>query len=166
MKAIETDSSLTPATPYFMHFLFDAFFAAGRSDLFFGRLDYWRGYEKSNLMTVPEMHPKAGGQDPRSDCHAWGSHPVYHLNVHVAGIEPSAPGFRSVRIAPHPGPLKVVKATTPTPQGPVSVDLRFSDGDVEGTVTLPSGVRGIFVWNGVEQPIAPGENAIAKVGPK
>ena len=163
MMAIETDSSLTPATPYFMHFLFDAVFAAGRSDLFFKRLDYWRGYRKNNMATVPEMHPKADGRDPRSDCHAWGSHPVYHLNAHVAGIKPSAPGFRSVRIAPQPGPLKFVKATTPTPQGPVSVDLRFADGRVEGTVTLPADLRGTFVWNGKECPLAPGVNVLAQV---
>lgn len=165
MKALEADPALTPATPYFMHFLFDAFFAAGRSDLFFKRLDHWRGYAKCNLRTVPEMHPKADGADPRSDCHAWGSHPVYHLNAHVAGIMPSAPGFTSVRIAPQPGPLAVVRATTPTPHGPVSVDLSFAGDDVTGTATLPPGVRGVFVWNGVERPLAPGANEIDRQHP-
>jgi len=163
MRAIETDETLTPATPYFMHFLFDAFFAAGRSDLFFKRLDYWRGYRKNNMATVPEMHPKADGRDPRSDCHAWGSHPVYHLNANVAGITPSSPGFKTVRITPQPGPLRFVKATTPTPHGSVSVDLRFTDGKAEGVVMLPADLRGTFVWSGREFPLQPGVNDLSKV---
>ena len=47
----------------------------------------------------------------RSDCHAWGSHPIYHLLTGVAGIKPASNGFASVRIVPqedvqaHPEPL-------------------------------------------------------------
>ena len=161
MRAIETDRSLTPATPYFMHFLFDALFAAGRSDLFFKRLDYWRAYRKDNMSTVPEMHPKADGRDPRSDCHAWGSHPLYHLNTHVAGIQPSAPGFKTVLIAPQPGPLKFVKAATPTPYGLVAVDLRFDTGRVEGRVTLPAGMKGVFKWKSETMELRVGDNPIS-----
>ena len=37
--------------------------------------------------------PDAG---TRSDCHAWGAHPVFHFYATVLGIRPAAPGFRRV----------------------------------------------------------------------
>ncbi len=159
-KGLVEATDLTPVTVYFSHYLFDAYFACGRSDLFFKRLDLWRRYVKLNMSTLQEM-PERPDRDPRSDCHAWGAHPLYHFQAHVAGVKPSAPFFGSVCVAPQPGPLAFIKAGTPTPHGRVDEDLRFEAGKVYGTVTLPQGLSGTFRWHGKELPLRPGVNDVA-----
>lgn len=149
-------TDLAPATVYFSHYLFETYFKFGRADLFFKRLDLWRGFVRDGLRTPPE----APGLRGRSDCHAWGAHPLYHLQTGVAGIRPDADGFARVRVAPQPGPLKFVRATMPSPKGDISVDLKFVDGAAVGTVTLPEGLGGDFVWKGACTPIRAGANAI------
>ena len=150
---------MTPATVYFSHYLFDALFALGRSDVFFKRLDLWRRYVSLNMSTLQES-PGQPTRDPRSDCHAWGAHPLYHLQAHVAGVQPAKPFFRTVRVAPQPGPLAFIKSGTPTPAGLVEENLRFSGGKVEGVVKLPRGMTGTFVWKKDSVPLNEGENII------
>ena len=158
-KGLVEATDLVPATVYFSHYVFDAYFAFGRSDLFCRKLDLWRRYVKLNMSTLQET-PETPLRDPRSDCHAWGAHPLYHMQAHVAGVMPSAPFFGAVRVAPQPGPLKWLKATTPTPAGPVLEDLRFAGGAVAGVVELPDGLAGTFVWNGEERPLHSGRNEL------
>ena len=152
---------LTPVTVYFSHYLFDTYFRYGRADLFFSRLDLWRRYVALNMSTLQEM-PESPTDDPRSDCHAWGAHPLYHLQAHVAGVKPASAHFRTVRIAPQPGPLGFIQSGTPTPRGLVEQDLRFADGKVEGTVRLPDGLSGEFVWAGRSTPLKAGVNVIGE----
>ena len=78
---------------YFSHYLFEAYFRHGRGDLFLKKLDLWRGFVRDGLKTPLE----APGVRGRSDCHAWGSHPLYHLLTGVAGIRPVADGFSAAR---------------------------------------------------------------------
>ena len=99
--------------------------------------------------------------DSRSDCHAWSASPIYFLQSAVAGIRPAAPCFRRVRVAPQPGRLKRIRAKSPTPKGEVVVDLAFRDGAADGSVVLPPGLEGEFVWNGVTSPLKAGRNLIA-----
>ncbi len=150
------EKGLAPATVYFSHYLFETYFTFGRPDLFLKRLDLWRGFVRDGLKTPPE----APGRRGRSDCHAWGAHPLYHLQTGLAGIRPDADGFARVRIAPQPGPLTFIRATMPSPKGDISVDLTFADGAAAGTVTLPPGLTGVFVWKGVETPLKAGTNAL------
>ena len=149
-------TDLAPTTVYFSHYLFETYFKFGRADLFFKRLDLWRGFVRDGLRTPPE----APGLRGRSDCHAWGAHPLYHLQTGLAAIHPDADGFARVRVAPQPGPLKFVRATMPAPKGDISVDLKFADGAAVGTVMLPDDLNGTFVWKGVETPLRAGANAI------
>ncbi len=148
------EKGLAPVTVYFSHYLFETYFKFGRPDLFLTRLDLWRGFVRDGLRTPPE----APGLRGRSDCHAWGAHPLYHLQTGLAGIRPDADGFARVRIAPQPGPLKFIRATMPSPKGDISVDLTFADGNASGTITLPPGLTGVFVWKGVETPLKEGKN--------
>ena len=128
----------------------------GYADRFLKRLDLWRGYVKMGLKTPLE----APGARARSDCHAWGSHPIYHLLTGVAGIKPAANGFAAVRIAPQPGGLKWLKATMPTQKGDIVLDLHFSGDAASGTVTVPYGLPGTFMWRGVERPVSAGVNIV------
>ena len=80
----------------------------------------------------------------------------------VLGIDSAAPGFRKVRVAPCPGPLKKVSGSIPHPLGTVSVSLEVvRDGKIRARINLPSGVDGEFVWNGRTKPLHGGENRIS-----
>ena len=147
-------TDLARTTVYFSHYLFDVYVKYGHADRFLKRLDLWRGYVKMGLKTPLE----APGVRARSDCHAWGSHPIYPLLTGVAGIKPAANGFTAVRIAPQPGGLKWLKATMPTPKGDIVLDLQFKDNAVSGSVTVPDALPGTFVWQGTERPLHAGGN--------
>ncbi len=147
---------LARCTVYFSHYLFETYFKFGRADLFLSRLDLWHDYVKLGLRTPMEAPGEA-----RSDCHAWGSHPITFLHTGLAGVRPAAPGFGRVRVAPCPGPLKRLASKTPHPAGPITTELSFdAQGGVAGTVTLPPGLSGEFVWKGASTPLRPGVQSV------
>lgn len=151
-SAMLSGGDIVRTTVYFSHYFFDACVKLGRTDVLLKRLDLWRDYVKAGLKTPLE----APGAAARSDCHAWGAHPIYHLLTGVAGISPAADGFSTVRIAPQPGGLGRIKAAMPSPKGMVSVDLRFNGESPRGNVVLPDGLSGVFEWRGRTLPLAPG----------
>ena len=156
-EALVSTPNLARTTVYFSHYLFETYLAFGRTDLFLKRLDLWRGYVADGLKTPLE----SPGKDARSDCHAWGAHPLFHMHAGVLGIRPSKPAFGAVRMAPCPGPLRRLTARTPHPQGFIESALAFDGPRVTGTVTLPGTLAGTFVWRGEEVPLRPGRNDLA-----
>jgi hypothetical protein len=155
-----SDQNLARTTVYFSHYLFETYLKFARADVFLKRLDLWRDYVKMGLKTPLE----APGVRARSDCHAWGAHPLYHLVTGIAGIRPSADGYAKVEIAPQPSGLGFIKSTVPTPKGVVCMDLKFQDGTVKGSVALPKGLEGVFRWKNVSMPIKSGANKIDIAG--
>ena len=101
-----------------------------------------------------------GLAESRSDCHAWGAHPIYHLHAHVLGLQSSAQFFGAVRIAPQPGGLKRLRTVTPSPKGDIRCELDFEGGEVRGRVTLPAGLPGEFAYGQTKRSLVPGENAL------
>ena len=148
-------SDIARCTVYFSHYLFETYFKFGRGDLFLKRLDLWRDFVRQDLKT-----PLEAPGDARSDCHAWGSHPIYHLLTGVAGMRPDSDCFASIVIAPQPGGLKWIRASMPAPKGMVTVDLRFDGASPSGTVTLPVGMSGKFRWKGKSLAINAGQSNI------
>ena len=134
---------LTRVSVYFSHYLFDAYARIGRADLIEKRLSLWREYVARGYATPLEMP-----EPSRSDCHGWGAHPLYHFAASFAGVRPDAPGFARVRIAPQFGSLARIDCRVPHLKGFVGVSLRRDGNRVAGTVSLPEGVAGVFVWNG------------------
>ena len=155
-KALVETPNLDRGTIYYKHYLFETFFKFGRGDLFFKNLGFWRDCVNWHLSTILET-PETNS---RSDCHGWGAHPLWHLHTGVAGVRSAAPFYERVLVAPNPAHLKFIRSSTPTPKGPVELDLRFENGGVSGKVTLPTGLSGDFKWNGVLRPLSPGENAV------
>ena len=153
----ETDPKFARCTVYFSHYLFAAYFRMGRGDLFLKRLDLWREYVKMGLSTTLEC-PESDAVVSRSDCHAWGSHPLYWMQAGLAGVKPAAPAFARVAVEPNPGALAFVKAKVPHPQGFVEVDLAFKGGHATGSVDTP--VSGAFAFGGVKVELKPGHNEI------
>ena len=155
-ESLVTAPDLARGTIYYKHYLFETFFRFGRADLFFANLGFWKDCADWGLSTVLETP----GAQSRSDCHGWGSHPLWHLHTGVAGVRSAAPWYGRVLVAPQPAHLKFIRSVTPTPKGDVRLDLRFGDGKASGTVTLPDGLDGDFEWHGVRAPLHPGANEI------
>ncbi|KAL2788516.1 hypothetical protein BJX66DRAFT_352655 [Aspergillus keveii] len=58
----------------------------------------WRKMLAQNLTTWEEDDVRQ-----RSDCHAWGSVPIYEYCTELAGVQPIAPGFKKVTFKPRLG---------------------------------------------------------------
>ena len=121
-------------------------------DLVIDRLRGWRAMPDLGFHTTPEQP-----EPSRSDCHAWGAHPLFHMHASLAGVRPDAPGFASVRIAPCPGSLRRIDARTPHPKGTIHTALRFDDhGGGTADITLPPDVPGRFRWADTAVELSPG----------
>jgi len=146
---------LKRATIYFSFYLMETWRKFGRGDLIIERMAFWKDLVKQGLKTPVEMPG-----DTRSDCHAWGSHPLFDLHASVAGVRPASPGFRTVRIAPQPGKLPKIVSRTPHPDGFITLDLVFDGGHCRGSVELPPNITGVFVWRSKELKLNSGANQI------
>jgi alpha-L-rhamnosidase len=146
---------LTRASYYFRFYLSRALDRLGRGDEYLAQLEPWREMLELGLSTWAETPDGAS----RSDSHAWSAHPNYDLLTIVAGIQPSSPGFRSVRIAPHLGALDRLDASMPHPLGTIGVSYRREGAGLEARVTLPPGLPGEFVWHGLARTLEPGEQS-------
>ena len=151
------DTSLTQCTFYFRFYVVRALAMAGLGDRYVPELKPWRDMLALGLTTFAEKP-----EPTRSDCHAWSACPNYDFLAVVCGIMPDAPGFRRVRFAPALGPLEWAEGRMPHPDGEIAVRLeRKSGGGLGASVTLPPGVAGVFVWNGEERPLTPGQQTLA-----
>lgn len=154
--ALLNAGELTRTTIYFTHYLFETYRLLGRPDALFDRLGLWFDLPGQGFKTPPEMP-----EPTRSDCHGWGSHPLYHFFATLAGIRPASFGFASVAVAPLPGPLTSLATTLVHPRGSIEVSLAFEGERVRGRVVLPDGVPGIFRWRGSALRLNPGEQTVA-----
>jgi hypothetical protein len=118
-------------------------------------LDLWRNLKAKGFVTTIER------PDPsRSDCHAWGAHPIYHLYASLLGIRPTETGFRHVTIRPQLGGLPRLAGRIPHPNGWIEVKLVNHEGALRGTVELPPGITGEFILGAIRQPLISGLNRI------
>jgi alpha-L-rhamnosidase len=155
MRRVFADPSLAQSSIYFRAYTNAALREAGMGDKYLDSLGPWREMLKQGLTTWAEWN----GRDTRSDCHAWGASPNFEMFRTVAGIEPIAPGFRRVRVAPHLGNLKHLAAHMPHPKGEIQVDFAHDNPHLlAGDVTLPTGITGVLEWAGVSQPLSEGKN--------
>jgi alpha-L-rhamnosidase len=155
MQRALDDPSLAQSSIYFRAYTNAALREAGLGDKYMDSLAPWREMLKQGLTTWAEWN----GEDARSDCHAWGASPNFELFRTVAGIEPIAPGFRRVRVAPHLGGKKHLAARMPHPKGEIQVEFtQENPHHLMGNVTLPAGVTGVLEWGGVSQPLHEGKN--------
>jgi hypothetical protein len=131
LRALETPG-LSQATVYFSHYLFEALGQIGRVDVLRDRLSLWSALREQGLRTVVEQP-----EPTRSDCHAWGAHPIFHLFATVLGVRPTAPGMAEITVSPQLAGLDWAEGTLRTPHGPLRVRV-----DQSGTtVDLPAGIR-------------------------
>ncbi len=158
MTRLLTEPKLTQSTYYYGFYLFEALRKAGLGDRYVELLEPWRAMLAMGLTTVPETP-----EPTRSDSHAWSAHPNYGLLATVLGVRPEAPGFRSVRIAPHLGSLQRAEGRVPHPLGDIEVRLvRAGVRGIQGEITLPVGLTGVFEWEGAVQTLRAGRQTIGR----
>ncbi len=155
MRRILEDSKLTQCTYYFRFYMFRALKKTGFGDEYLKLLSPWRQMLALGLTTWAEEP-----EPTRSDCHAWSAHPNFDLIATVAGIESAAPGFAEVLIQPHPGPLSLIKASMPHPQGEIAVRLERKGDALDADISLPGKVSGKLEWRGQQAALHPGQQHV------
>ena len=156
MNTILYDTSLSQATFYYRFYLNRALKQAGMADMYYSQLKPWHDMIKIGLTTFAE-----NPEPTRSDCHAWSSSPNYDFLATICGIMPDAPAFKKVLIKPALGELKEVNGRMPHPNGFIAVALkRTGTSGIEGTIELPPGLGGKFVWNNKEIVLKEGSQKV------
>lgn len=130
-------------------YLFRALEKTGLYDKVQQLLDTWRHLADLNLTTWVE--------DPvsqRSDCHAWGSVPLYEFHSMNLGVKPLGVGYSKIQIKPFVGDLQYVKGVVMTNKGKVFVEWNVtgnifaihivSPDKVEKEIILPDESRHCF----------------------
>jgi hypothetical protein len=158
VNRILSDSTLTSASIYFRAYLNSTLRQVGLGDRYLSTLDPWREMLKDGLTTWAEWN----GPDSRSDCHAWGASPNYEFFRTIVGVEPVAPGYSQVRIAPNLGSLHHVEATIPHPKGEMQIDLSSEGGKKTASIQLPPGISGTLEWAGRSHALRPGQNHVSE----
>lgn len=146
---------LSKASIYFGHYLFEALFAMNEPSGVRARLEDWTHLSGQGFKTPPEVFGPT-----RSDCHAWGSHPIYHFQTGVQGILPASPGFKTVVIKPHDLGWKNTEGVLVHPWGEIKTTFNFEGDTLRGEVVLPAPLTGRLEWNGASVALAPGKNRV------
>lgn len=156
MEKVISEKDLTQCTFYFRFYIVRAIEKVGLAEQYIEMLRPWRDMLKIGLTTFAE-----NPEPTRSDCHAWSASPNYDLLATVCGIKPSKPGFKSVSIEPHLGPLTWVEGKMPHPLGEIKVRLeRSGKTGIKGRIILPQGLTGKFTWNGKSARLKPGSQTV------
>ena len=154
-KELFSNLCLTQTTIYFSHYYFETCRFLNRIDKLFERLSLWFNMQQQGFKTTFEQPGNT-----RSDCHAWGAHPIYHTFATIMGIRPASFGFGKVKIAPQLGSLNSIDGVFVHPLGEIKVELQRKDSSLKAIVSLPEGLSGYFVWNGEEKVLFSGTQKI------
>lgn len=149
------DTSITPCSIYFKYYLHQALIKGGKGNDYLKWLEIWRKNIDMGLTTWAETSDL---EHTRSDCHAWGSSPNIEFYRTILGIDSDAPGFRKIRIEPHPGDLKALEGEIPHPNGKIRVKYKFEKKTWTFLIDLPEQTIGTFVWKGRQYPLHADKN--------
>ena len=149
---------LTKASIYFSFYVFSALVTLDdpeASKSLHGRLEPWMNLSRQGFKCPPEVFGHT-----RSDCHAWGSHPLYHVHASVLGVRPASPGFRTVSISPRDIGWKKISGSTIHPKGIIHSSFSFGANELTGEVVLPPETTGMLNWKGQSVILSSGTNTI------
>ncbi len=151
------DSLLTQATIYFKFYVHQALTIAGLGNQYLNWLGVWKQNLAMGMTTWAEI---SDINNTRSDCHAWGASPNIELYRIVLGIDSDAPGFKRIRITPHPGNLSRLSGNIPHPDGTISAVYEKKNGRWIFNITLPQHTPGYLVWKNIRHELKPGSNSL------
>ena len=120
-----------------------------------GTYDHWR---RLGATTLWEYWPHDAHE--RSRNHPMFGAPAAYLVSVLAGIQPAAPGYAAVRIAPlvFAGVSKL-DCTQQLPTGAVTVRYEIAEGKMQLHVIVPQELRAELVWAGQTYPLHSGEQS-------
>ena len=139
-----------PMPSYSMSFyLFRAFEKANLYNMADKYLDKWRIMIDKHCSTWVEDDVRE-----RSECHGWGSVPIYEFCAMYLGVQPTDIGFSAVRIKPYTKDLSYANGSVCTPYGMIEVQWKKENGEfvlnvqspveIEKTVILPNKETYVF----------------------
>lgn len=156
LDRILSEKDITKVSYYFSFYLMEALNKTGMGDKYLELLDPWKHMLDLGLTTFAEKP-----EPTRSDCHAWSASPMYFFLSLVCGIQSASPGFSELLVEPHLGSLKEVEGKMPHYLGDIRIKLkRHGSSGIEGNVTLPEGLGGVFKWDTTTIPLTSGPNNI------
>lgn len=155
MEKVMADSTLIQTSIYFKFYLARALQKAEMGERYFELLEPWEYMLSQGMTTFGETD-----KNPRSDCHGWSATPCFEFLHTIAGIQPTAAGFKEVLIAPHFGKLDQMEVSFPHPAGEIKLNLKKKGDKVKGDIDLPKGVNGKFRYNGKTIELKEGCNKI------
>lgn len=125
-------------------FLFRALEKANLYDLVEEKFDAWRLMLQKHCTTWVEDDVRE-----RSECHGWGSAPVYEFAALRLGVRPAAIGYSEIQIAPYIRGLSHAEGTVATCKGDIHVKWTVKDGIFSLTADGPAYVpKRIVLPNG------------------
>ncbi|MFA7345218.1 MAG: hypothetical protein WC003_13020 [Terrimicrobiaceae bacterium] len=145
------DRHLARTTIYFTHYLFETYRVIGRIDALLDRLGLWFDLDRLGFKTTFEEP-----EPSRSDCHAWGAHPLYHCFATILGIRPGSMEFQTVDIAPQPGSLTRASGAMAHPLGKIEVAIAMESDGWNARIALPPKLGGTFSFAGKHFDLPPG----------
>lgn len=148
----DVEHGIVAAQPFFRYVVHDAVVAAGLAERIPALCRDWSVLLGRSSTTWSEVW--YGG----SHCHAWCATPTRDLVQHVLGIQPAAPGFTAVAVAPTLGDLAWAEGSAPSPAGLVQV--RVEPDRVELDTPLPAEVR--LPWSGEVRTLGPGRHVLGR----
>lgn len=104
-------------------FLFRALEKAGMYDLVEEKFDAWRLMLDKHCTTWVEDDVRE-----RSECHGWGSTPVYEFAAMRLGVRPVSIGYGEIQIAPYTKGLSHAEGTVASVKGDIHVKWEVKDG--------------------------------------
>ncbi len=144
-KSLLKENKLAKCSIFYKHYLCEAYAALDLPERIISEFELWNTFLKKGFKTVPET-PENRTFNQRSDCHGWGSHPIYHLITNIAGIKPANMGFEKVTIKPRMGQLRKLQAKCVHPQGMISLFLKKEPDALKVKISLPPGITGDFFY--------------------
>ncbi len=145
----------------FLHlYLFEAMDKTGFNDQFLRETSEWQLMKERGMSTFAEVPLEWGEENQRSECHPWSTAPDYFFFRTVCGIQPTSAGHKTVEIAPSFGELNRIKAVYPHHSGNIELDLTRSGLNVEGTVTVPAGMKVTFILGDKRKELKAGKQYI------
>jgi hypothetical protein len=136
LRRFPMDAKLAPGSFFCWHAVFRALNRLGAYDRMPEFLGPWHEMVESGLDTFVEENSYW-----RSLCHAWSAHPALEFMTGVLGINPQAPGFQEVEIAPHCCGLAEAHGRVCTPRGPITVAWTVENNRFRIEATLPNELR-------------------------
>lgn len=128
------DKDLPVCSYSMMYFVFRAYEKAGLYHIAYDMLDKWRIMLKKNCTTWVE-----DDVGERSECHGWGSTPIYEFGACILGVRPLRDG--TVEVRPYVYKNDFAEGKVYTPIGAVSVNWQKADGTLSLTVDAEKEVR-------------------------